>query len=423
MERQMSIDAKTWLGPGLVFAATSVGTSHLVQSTRAGALYGFSIILIVVLTCAVKYLTFKFASDYTSITGKTILHAYRAQGRHVVYLFLLITVCSMVFAVPALALVCAGLFRVVFGLSVPDVVVGLFLIMVSAVTLAIGRYGALEKVTTVLVLVMALSTVVATLLLLPDIQWNEAGVSLSQEYGLKDFAFIAALIGWMPAPLDVSVWHSQWAISKRCEHNNQTDFRKSRLDFQIGYWGTTLLAVCFVMIGASLMHKQSIIIEDGAVGFAAQLISLFGLALGDHFSSVIGLAAIAVMFSSLISVMDAFPRTFINICHHLATPLHEDKGHQFLVSGRAYLAVLIFVVVEAGVVYLVGPQSMTGLVDIAATTAFVTAPVIAFFNYKAITGIVLPLNARLSSVTCALGKICIFIMAMFAGIYMVFRYL
>ncbi len=34
------------LGPGLLFAATSVETSHLVQSTRAGALYGLALLLI-----------------------------------------------------------------------------------------------------------------------------------------------------------------------------------------------------------------------------------------------------------------------------------------------------------------------------------------------------------------------------------------
>ena len=32
------------LGPGILFATTAIGVSHLVQSTRAGAEYGFTLI-------------------------------------------------------------------------------------------------------------------------------------------------------------------------------------------------------------------------------------------------------------------------------------------------------------------------------------------------------------------------------------------
>ncbi len=34
------------LGPGVIFASTAIGVSHLVQSTRAGADYGFGLLLI-----------------------------------------------------------------------------------------------------------------------------------------------------------------------------------------------------------------------------------------------------------------------------------------------------------------------------------------------------------------------------------------
>ena len=37
------------LGPGVLYAATAVGTSHLVQSTRAGASYGLALVLFILL--------------------------------------------------------------------------------------------------------------------------------------------------------------------------------------------------------------------------------------------------------------------------------------------------------------------------------------------------------------------------------------
>ena len=43
------------LGPGLVWAAAAVGVSHLVQSTRAGASYGFALVGVVVVANLLKY--------------------------------------------------------------------------------------------------------------------------------------------------------------------------------------------------------------------------------------------------------------------------------------------------------------------------------------------------------------------------------
>ena len=43
-------------GPGIMFASTAIGVSHLVQSTRAGAEFGFALVAIVILTNILKYL-------------------------------------------------------------------------------------------------------------------------------------------------------------------------------------------------------------------------------------------------------------------------------------------------------------------------------------------------------------------------------
>ena len=50
------------LGPGVLFAATAVGVSHLVQSTRAGAGWGLGLAVIVLLSNAVKNPAFRFGT-------------------------------------------------------------------------------------------------------------------------------------------------------------------------------------------------------------------------------------------------------------------------------------------------------------------------------------------------------------------------
>ena len=50
----------TAFGPGLLFAGAAVGVSHLVQSTRAGASFGLSILIIVILANIIKFPGFRF---------------------------------------------------------------------------------------------------------------------------------------------------------------------------------------------------------------------------------------------------------------------------------------------------------------------------------------------------------------------------
>ena len=60
----------------------------------------------------------------------------------------------------------------------------------------------------------------------------------------------------MPAPLDISLWHSEWTLDAASENKEPLSIKKSVYDFNIGYWGTTALAVAFVALGALLLGKN-----------------------------------------------------------------------------------------------------------------------------------------------------------------------
>ena len=57
---------KNTLGPGILFASTAIGVSHLVQSTRAGANYGFGLLIFIIIANLFKYPFFEFASRYSA---------------------------------------------------------------------------------------------------------------------------------------------------------------------------------------------------------------------------------------------------------------------------------------------------------------------------------------------------------------------
>ena len=67
------------LGPGILFASTAIGVSHLVQSTRAGAAYGFGLLIFILIANTFKYPFFEFASRYASATGTSIIDGYKSS--------------------------------------------------------------------------------------------------------------------------------------------------------------------------------------------------------------------------------------------------------------------------------------------------------------------------------------------------------
>ena len=107
------------LGPGLIFAAVTIGASHLVMSTRAGAMYGLGMLVFIIFAMTVKYPSFRFGQQYASVAKVSLLEGFRRQGTWVLILYLLMLLGSVFPALAAVALVAGGLAATSFGLDFP----------------------------------------------------------------------------------------------------------------------------------------------------------------------------------------------------------------------------------------------------------------------------------------------------------------
>ena len=52
------------LGPGILFASTAIGVSHLVQSTQAGEKFGLGLLWAIIIANFLKYPFFEHGSYY-----------------------------------------------------------------------------------------------------------------------------------------------------------------------------------------------------------------------------------------------------------------------------------------------------------------------------------------------------------------------
>ncbi|NVK27203.1 MAG: divalent metal cation transporter, partial [Flavobacteriia bacterium] len=80
---------RKYLGPGILFAATAIGVSHLVQSTRAGADYGWSFLWIILIANVLKFPFFEFGTRYANATGESLIEGYKKLGTWAVVLYAL----------------------------------------------------------------------------------------------------------------------------------------------------------------------------------------------------------------------------------------------------------------------------------------------------------------------------------------------
>ena len=412
------------LGPGLLFAGAAVGVSHLVQSTRAGAVYGLGLMGLLIAANIVKYPAFSFGPRYAAATGTSLLEGYRRQGRWALGLYGLLTLLTMFTVEAAVAIVTAALAKVAFGLSLSPLAASAGLLLICMVILAAGRFPGLDAVIKVVIAVLTLSTLLATVLILPRVPWHSLGVFRLGAVSWDDsLLFGAAFVGWMPSAIDVAVWHSLWTLARREQTGHQPTLGEAMLDFNIGYAGTAILAACFVCLGASVMHESGQSFSPSAAGFAAQIITLYTDALGQWSRPLIGVCAFAVMFSTTLTVVDGFPRAIGQWALQWRTSASPSRQTSTSTpGGRIYWIALVVLGVGSWALLRFGLQSLKSMVDLATTLSFLTAPVLAWLNHRAVSGPEVPEVLRPSRGLARYSATCVVLMAAFALIYLRLRF-
>jgi len=187
------------LGPGILFASTAIGVSHLVQSTQAGANYGFSLLWAVIIANVLKFPFFEFASRYANVKNESILQAYYDRDKIWLYAYLGITFVSMFFVSGAVGIVTYGFMENLLGLNastgIPHFTLYL-LFIVTTLILWIGRFSTLNKLIKFLGIILLLTTTIAFFVAL--FKGKQGNLILLPPLSSDAIAFILPLMGWMP---------------------------------------------------------------------------------------------------------------------------------------------------------------------------------------------------------------------------------
>ena len=368
------------LGPGLLFAGAAIGVSHLVQSTRAGADFGLGLLWALLLVHLFKYPFFQFGPRYAAATGESLLAGYHKLGKPILIAYFILSLATMFTIQAAVTIVTAGLANSLFGdisflnfgiESISSVEIWtIILLFICLFTLLIGKYNILDKLIKVIIITLTLSTLVAVYFAFTEfdktIDFNQVLPNNKIE-----IAFLIAFMGWMPAPLDISVWHSIWALEKKKDEESFNP-KNALLDFNVGFFGAILLGVAFVFLGYFVMHDSGNSFSNEAGVFSNQLIELYTKNLGDWAKILIGIAAFTTMFSTTITTLDASPRAM-----NKSLEILNNKSYK-----KGYLNWTLILTFGTIIIFLILASEMGLLIKVATILSFVTAPFYAIINYK-----------------------------------------
>ena len=128
------------LGPGLLFAGAAIGVSHLVQSTRAGADFGWGLLWALLLVNLFKYPFFQFGPRYALATGESLLDGYYKLGKIYLWLYFILNIATMFTIQTAVTIVTAGLASNLFNTGADIIYWSIGVTATCYIILLIGRY-------------------------------------------------------------------------------------------------------------------------------------------------------------------------------------------------------------------------------------------------------------------------------------------
>jgi len=113
--------------------------SHLVQSTRAGADFGWSLVWALLLINLFKYPFFQYGPRFAQATGETLLDGYYKLGKGYLWAYFILNFGTMFTIQSAVTVVTAGIASTLFGITTDIVTWSVAITVICGILLLLGK--------------------------------------------------------------------------------------------------------------------------------------------------------------------------------------------------------------------------------------------------------------------------------------------
>ena len=368
-------------GPGILMATAAIGGSHLVSSTQAGALFGWSLAIFILLINFFKYPFFLANVQYTMATKKSLIEGYASLGNSWLWLFTVLAVIAAVVNTAAVSMFAASLLGYFIPIKLTINILSFIIIFACILILIAGKYNLLNNVSKIIMITLSIATVLAVVMAVSkniDSALADDFISPSA-WTIASLGFIVILTGWMPAPIEISSIGSIW-LKNQIKQTN-INAKNALLDFNVGFIVTAILAIFFLALGALVLHGSAYEFKDG-IAFSHQLVTMYSTVIGDWSRLLIAFIAFACMFGTSITVIDGYGRAVAEAF----SLIRKNRS----ASNRSVAIWTIFISIIGFLIIIYFASSMRTMLDFAMILSFTTTPIFAFLNYKLVRSTKLP---------------------------------
>jgi Mn2+/Fe2+ NRAMP family transporter len=347
------------IGPGMVLAASIVGSGELIATTTLGAQVGFAVLWIILVSCAIKPVVQGEFGRYTIASGHTGLEGFnRVPGPRAGVSWL---IWAWALTVTLTLLQVGGMYggvAQVLHVLLPALSVNVWVGVCFAITLALllgGGYERIERLAIVKVGLFTLLTVFAAAVLLRRpgaVSVNDLASGLNFELPAVGLATAIAVFGITGVGATELVMYPYWCVEKgyarfvgprdgsaEWVHRARGWIRVMHLDILCSLVIYTMATVAFYLLGAGVLHRMGLVpAERDTVDV---LSNIYTQTLGDWALWIFYLGAVVTLYGTIFASTAAHARLFADVVRILGVYPREDAGSRVRWRNRFVIALSV----------------------------------------------------------------------------------
>ena len=347
-------------GPGMILAASIVGSGELIATTTLGAQVGYAALWIIILSCIIKVVVQAEWGRYTIATGETGLESFnRIPGPRLRVNWVLWLWAVMVLTTAMQVGAMYGGISQVLNLLMPAVPVPVWLAVLLALTLALllgGAYERIERLAMIKVALFTLLTCLAALVLVRMPQyfsWQEVLDGLKFELPGAGVSTALAVFGITGVGGTELFMYPYWCVEKGYarfagrradggdwERRARGWIHVMHVDVVASMIVYTAATIAFYLLGAGVLHGMGIV--PAASDMIKVLSNVYTQTLGGWALGPFYAGAIVTLYGTIFASTAAHSRMYADLCRIMGFYDREDYARR--VRFRRAFVVLLSVV-------------------------------------------------------------------------------
>jgi Mn2+/Fe2+ NRAMP family transporter len=325
-------------GPGLIVAATGIGSGDVVSATVAGGRYGVVLLWAIALGAFFKFVLSEGIARWQLATGLTALEGWAEHLPAWVKIYFGLYLVIWTVAVSAALTNATGLgIANLTGGRVPQSWGAIFHSLFGFTFVLLGGYGGFERLMKTLVALMGFSILVCSALTFQDPAGVVRGTlipSIPPGAGM----YVLAIIGGIGGSITM-LSYNYWMREEKISGAEQLGYVRG--DIGIAYLFTAIFGMAIVLIANQAFYLPGVQITDAQA--VPKMAEMLGTIIGQFGVWAYSLGFWAAVFASLLGVWQSVPYLYADYYSIMKKMPPQERQRVTKVTSVPYRLALLFI--------------------------------------------------------------------------------